>query len=376
MQKSYFDVTIIIGILFTIILYPLLPTLAHGQQQQLFPFSYPTTMTTANQSQNESTTSYSFSAHYKKADNNNANFNDNENGDIVNVNDNDNADIKKPSDDGSNNTPKAVILNFYDNDIGQFTNAKPILDKYGFKVTFFIVCKWASSDNNPDRMNWKDITQLYREGHDIESHSTTHKVLNRLSADDLDYEVGQSKQCIYDHIGVKPTVISPPHNQGGKNATVIDTIAKYYDLAIGGFVTGPMFLHCDGWKQRQQQSSSQTDCRTYSDDGTLNYANRYGIKEVSHNGLDNRYSHDDTQTFEKFVQLVNSEVNYNKDGAINAIPIIGYHNIEDDTATTSTHVDLFYKEMKYLHDNGFKVITMSDLGYEENSKYLYVKNSE
>ena len=30
--------------------------------------------------------------------------------------------------------------------------------------------------------------------------------------------------------------------------------------------------------------------------------------------------------------------------------------------------------MKYLHDNAFKVLTMSDLGYDENSKYLYVKS--
>ena len=72
---------------------------------------------------------------------------------------------------GNSSVPKVVILNFYDDDIGQFTNGKPILDKYGFKGTFFIVCKWAGSDNNT-RMTWQDITQLYREGHDIESHST------------------------------------------------------------------------------------------------------------------------------------------------------------------------------------------------------------
>jgi hypothetical protein len=166
-------------------------------------------------------------------------------------------------------------------------------------------------------------------------------------------------------------VFSPPHNQGWNNATVIDTIAKYYDLSIGGFVNDVMFLHCYGWKQ--QHSSSQTDCRTYSDDDTLNYVNRYDIKEVSHNGLDTDYSHDDTQIFKKFIQLVNNQINFNKDGKINAIPIIGYHNIEDDKAITSKDVSLFDAEMKYLHDNRFKVLTMSDLGYDENSNYLYVK---
>jgi peptidoglycan/xylan/chitin deacetylase (PgdA/CDA1 family) len=378
MQKRYFDATsIMIVALFTIIIYPLLATLAHGQQeQQLFPFSSPTTTattTTKNQINNdiwnESTSSYSFSAHDKKTENNDANVNDNID---ANDNNNDNVDVSNPSSDSSgDSTPKAVILNFYDNDIGQFTNAKPILDKYGFKGTFFIVCRWASSDN-PGRMTWNEITQLYREGHDIESHSTSHKVLSKLSASDLDYQVGQSKQCLHEHLGVEPIVFSPPHGRGWNNATVIDTIAKYYDLSIGGFVSSPMFLHCYGWKQH----SPQTDCSTYSDDGTLNYANRYTIKEVSHNGLDIRYSHDDTQTFEKFVELVNSQTNLNKDGKINAIPIIGYHNIEDDKAITSTDISLFYKEMKYLYDNGFKVLTMSDLGYDKNSNYLYIRNSE
>ena len=399
MQKSYFGITILIFVLFSVIvLYPLLPLLAYGKQQQqqrqdLFPFSYPTTTTTTTTSKSETNNdvqseSVSPYTHDKKGQNDNVdvNYNDNvdtnDNGDDnaadVKDNNNNNNDVdvnnssRYSSSSSNNNTPKAVILNFYDNDIGQFTNAKPILDKYGFKGSFFIVCSWASSDNNPDRMNWQDITQLYREGHDIESHSTSHKVLSKLSADDLDYQVGQSKECFQQHLGVEPTVFSPPHSKGWNNATVIDAIAKYYDLSIGGFVSSPMFLHCYGWKQLQH--APQTDCRTYSDDGELNYANRYDIKENSHNGLDIRYSHDDSQIFEKFVELVNSQTNFNKDGKINAIPIIGYHNIEDDNAITSTHVSLFAAEMKYLHDNGFKVLTMSDLGYDENKNYLYVEN--
>jgi hypothetical protein len=52
MQKSYFSITIIIAMLFSVIvLYPLLPQLVYGKQQQqqrqdLFPFSYPTTSST------------------------------------------------------------------------------------------------------------------------------------------------------------------------------------------------------------------------------------------------------------------------------------------------------------------------------------------
>jgi peptidoglycan/xylan/chitin deacetylase (PgdA/CDA1 family) len=347
MLKSYFDVTITITIVFTIILYPLLPTLDHGQQQ--FAFAYQTIIKNQiNNRQNESPSYYTFSAYTTGGQNN----------------------INSTSRSGTN---KVVILNFYDDDKSQITNAKPILDKYGFKVTFFIVCNWAGSDNS-QRMTWQDINQLYKEGHDIESHSMTHKRLNELSSSSLDFELGKSRQCLYDHLGINATVFSPPHSAGWNNATVINAIAKYYNLSIGGFVTDPMFLHCYGWKQQQQQSSSQTDCRTYSDNGTLNFANRYDIKERTHNALDKRYLHNDTQIFEKFVELVDSQANFNKNGTLNAVPIIGYHDIDNNKTITSTDVNLFDAEMKYLHDNGFKVLTMSDLGFDENSNYLYVKN--
>jgi peptidoglycan/xylan/chitin deacetylase (PgdA/CDA1 family) len=339
-----------IAIIFTIILYPLLPALAHSQQHSAF--AYQTTIPGHNNNLFGGT---------------------------------------------SNSTDKVVILNFYDGDKDQFTNAKPILDKYGFKGTFFIVCNWAISDNSIltwqntsklySRMSWQDITQLYRDGHDIESHSTRHKVLTKLSTDGLDYEVSRSKQCLHDHIGIYPTVFSPPHNKGSDNATIIKAIAKYYNLSIGGFVTDLMFLHCNGWMRQQQLNigipwlqpqqlfvfrTNQTDCRTYSNDGLLNYASKYRIKERTHNALDTRYLHNDTQVFEQFVELADSQTNYNKNGTINAIPIIGYHDIDNKKTITSTDVSLFDAEMKYLHDNGYKVLTMSDLGYDENSNYLYI----
>ena len=58
---------------------------------------------------------------------------------------------------------------------------------------------------------------------------------------------------------------------------------------------------------------------------------------------------------------------------INAIPIVGYHEIskDDDIATSP---ELFYLEMEYLHDNGFKVITIDDLGYDKSQERFYVKN--
>ena len=85
--------------------------------------------------------------------------------------------------------------------------------------------------------------------------------------------------------------------------------------------------------------------------------------------------------FGKFVEELNSQNKFNEGGMINAIPIIGYHNINATipdvsytTESSATSLDLFEAEMKYLHDNGFRVITFADLGYDENSNSFYIKS--
>jgi hypothetical protein len=85
--------------------------------------------------------------------------------------------------------------------------------------------------------------------------------------------------------------------------------------------------------------------------------------------------------FQKFVAAVNNQSNYNNDGIVRVIPIIVYHilvnypDLSYSNRPIDTTVNLFDAEMKYLHDNGFKVITMADLGYDENSQSLYIKNT-
>jgi hypothetical protein len=59
---------------------------------------------------------------------------------------------------------------------------------------------------------------------------------------------------------------------------------------------------------------------------------------------------------------------------INAIPLITYQNVDYLTGAYHTDVDLFAQEMKYLYDNGFRVLTMRDLGYDDNTNSLYLAN--
>ncbi|MDQ3868884.1 MAG: polysaccharide deacetylase family protein, partial [Thermoproteota archaeon] len=105
-------------------------------------------------------------------------------------------DIQQQQKDSNN---KVVILTFGNAPKSQYTYAKPILDKYGFKASFFVVCDWIPSDkeeeqedDNSGDMTWQDIETLYNEGHDIQAKSLNHEDLTKLSISDLDFEVGES----------------------------------------------------------------------------------------------------------------------------------------------------------------------------------------
>jgi peptidoglycan/xylan/chitin deacetylase (PgdA/CDA1 family) len=267
----------------------------------------------------------------------------------------------------ANSNNKAIMLGFDDGWKSQITYAKPILDKYGFKASFFLVCNYVNSANI-GRMNWQDIAALQKDGMDIESHSMTHTpYLNILHQKQLDYEIGGSKQCLSMH-GYNSTIFAYPYNSGSTVPAVIGTVARYYNIGRSG--TAPlMFLDCNGFRNHPQ-----TDCRTYTPNGELNYATRYTARSLSFDLMEIKDSFENTKIFPDFVKLVNSQSIYNTGGKINAVPLLIFHNVAWFTNRPyNTNVGLFDQFMKYLYENHFKVLTYKQLGYntQTNTFYLY-----
>jgi peptidoglycan/xylan/chitin deacetylase (PgdA/CDA1 family) len=258
---------------------------------------------------------------------------------------------------------KAVILNFDDDWKGQFTYALPILEKYGFKGSFFVTCgcltyhnsSFCNNAGGDSAMTWEDITLLSKMGHDIQAHGMSHEDLTTLSASDLEYEVGQTKQCLLEH-GFNSTVFGPAYGNGEGNSTIIKTISKYYDMARVGY--GPLVF--------------------------LNFTDRYSLPLDTDYEAVSTSRDNSTKILDWLIQAINNQLQYNGNGTINAIPIIVYHNVDyknnsskisPDWLDSTIDVNLFDKEMKYLHDNGVKVLTFSDLGYNQTSDKLYIKNN-
>ena len=159
-------------------------------------------------------------------------------------------------------TPKKLVVLAFDDSLkSQYIFAKPILDKYGFKGTFFTVCNYVGR-NNDSKMNWTQIKTLQKGGHDIESHTMNHKHLSKLSDSELQFEIGQSKQCLADH-GINATVFGYPFADGSDKAKVVDVVAKYYRLArTGGDPT--QFLNCVGPNNTQNNQDGSGSSSRYS----------------------------------------------------------------------------------------------------------------
>jgi hypothetical protein len=217
-------------------------------------------------------------------------------------------------------------------------------------------------------MTWDDIETLNKEGYDIGSHSMNHVHLSNLSQQDIEYEVGQSKECLEDH-GIQPTSFAYPFNDGSDNEKIFKIVSKYYQLARVG--NNPIsYLNCDGLKI----PSIQRDCKAYTNTHHLTYSSKFTIGAWSHDFSRMVNSYNDDGQFKRFIEVVNSQNMFNKGGIINGIPIVIYHRVgEPDAIDYNTDLKLFKKEMKYLYENGFTVLTMADLAFDDKTNEVFIK---
>jgi hypothetical protein len=291
------------------------------------------------------------------------------------------------------NSKKFAILTFDGGDKSQYINAKPILDKYGFKATFYVVCNYAQKatiDNTSDRMNWNEIMDLYEQGYDVGAKSKNVVGFDELSSIRSQYVVSESKKCLQDQ-GINATSFVYPFNRGSNIKHITSTISDHFELALTtkASTSAPlMFLDCrfeyvetvdnnnqdrDANPDDSDSSSNDSGCREYLGNGSLSIINRYSIKAWSHDAERKENSLDDTQMLETFIEVANSQDEFNSEGKTTAaLPIIMWHKIEDTPDPYCTSRNLFDLEMKYLHDNGFTVLTMANLEFDKNTNTLRV----
>lgn len=111
--------------------------------------------------------------------------------------------------------------------------AAPVLNRFGFTATVFIVGSYVGKTNewmerngfqSRRLMGWEEIRSLAMMGFEIGSHTLSHPDLRHISDRDLAREVGDSKKMIEDKIGRAVDSFSYPH--GLMDARVKDAVAR------------------------------------------------------------------------------------------------------------------------------------------------------
>lgn len=90
---------------------------------------------------------------------------------------------------------KPVVLTFDDGYVDAYENAFPILLKYGFVGTFFVITDHMTF-GNPNHATWDQVIQMDNAGMDIQSHSRSHPDLRRQSREELLWQILGSKEAI------------------------------------------------------------------------------------------------------------------------------------------------------------------------------------
>jgi len=87
-----------------------------------------------------------------------------------------------------------IMITFDDGFKSNFSVAKELLEKNGFRGIFFVS---ADLVGLPGYMNWEDLKNLEENGHVIGSHTSTHHRMNEDDSEEcLNYEICQSRQKI------------------------------------------------------------------------------------------------------------------------------------------------------------------------------------
>ncbi len=151
-------------------------------------------------------------------------------------------DILNYLDFGRSLPEKPVIITSDDGYQDIYTNAFPILKKYDYKMTIFLVTGYIGNSDEDRKVNsfdknypaytrpiltWPEITEMYKYGCEFQSHSVNHIRLGLASNEEFLNEVIQSKNDIESQLGNKVLFFAWPYDNNSPDKWPLITEAGY-----------------------------------------------------------------------------------------------------------------------------------------------------
>jgi len=135
---------------------------------------------------------------------------------------------------GSSSLPeKPVVITFDDAYMDNYENALPILQKFRFPATVFVVSGYVGKTNAWDLkhgisekrlMGWNEIREMHSNGVTIGAHTTNHPRLTEIPAENALLEISECKFVIEKELDAPVHHFAYPH--GDRNESVIEMVRK------------------------------------------------------------------------------------------------------------------------------------------------------
>ncbi|MGH9701855.1 MAG: polysaccharide deacetylase family protein [Candidatus Acidiferrales bacterium] len=102
-------------------------------------------------------------------------------------------------------------VTFDDGHISNYRYAPALLEKHGQKAIFFLVA--SDMGKRPQTMTWEQAREMVSMGHEMQSHTWSHRRLPGCTDSDLDVELRRSRETIEEHLGMRVDAISIPYGR-------------------------------------------------------------------------------------------------------------------------------------------------------------------
>jgi peptidoglycan/xylan/chitin deacetylase (PgdA/CDA1 family) len=121
--------------------------------------------------------------------------------------------------EGAELPPRPFLLTIDDGNLDNYLNAFPIMQKYGFTGTLYLVSNYVGADGY---MDVEQVLEMHKAGWEVGSHSLNHFDLTKIGPDRARDEVIRSKKVLEEMLGVAVLTFAYPF--GAYNAAAMDYV--------------------------------------------------------------------------------------------------------------------------------------------------------